>query len=311
MRRALIFFVISETRDRTAHVDCSRRSWMGESVEGMGAPSLLDGGDRNVHPAASFEDLCYEDFVAVAGRIAPFLAMVPRLGVGRAVFSTVDVTRRSSASNVNLGIVLLLTPLAAVPQEKTLPEGIWDVLNGLTERDAQLVYEAIKVARPGGMGEVSKEDVSGTPHGTLLDVMKLAEKRDQVAAQYATGFRTILQDGVPFLEDCGGFPDRWDQAVIHLHLTLMTRYPDSLIARKCGMVIAQNAAELAQGVLDAGWPDTERGQQQLKYFDKWLRSDANRRNPGTTADLVTACLFAAMRDGHIQPPTLEQVQQQA
>ena len=31
-------------------------------------------------------------------------------------------------------------------------------------------------------------------------------------------------------------------------------------------------------------------------FDRWLRADGHRRNPGTTADLVAATLFAAQRD---------------
>ena len=37
-------------------------------------------------------------------------------------------------------------------------------------------------------------------------------------------------------------------------------------------------------------------------FDAWLRADGHRRNPGTTADLVTASLFAALRDGMIAVP---------
>ena len=37
-------------------------------------------------------------------------------------------------------------------------------------------------------------------------------------------------------------------------------------------------------------------------FDSWLRQPANRFNPGTTADLVTAALYAALRDGTIPYP---------
>ena len=36
-------------------------------------------------------------------------------------------------------------------------------------------------------------------------------------------------------------------------------------------------------------------------LDKHLRSDGNRLNPGTTADLVTACLFVALREGRVRP----------
>ncbi|MFN5467079.1 MAG: hypothetical protein ACK5AM_03065 [Pirellulaceae bacterium] len=29
-------------------------------------------------------------------------------------------------------------------------------------------------------------------------------------------------------------------------------------------------------------------------FDQWLRADGNRRNPGTTADLIAAALMVAL-----------------
>ena len=37
-------------------------------------------------------------------------------------------------------------------------------------------------------------------------------------------------------------------------------------------------------------------------LDTWLRAKRNERNPGTTADLVTASLFAALREGIIPLP---------
>ena len=37
-------------------------------------------------------------------------------------------------------------------------------------------------------------------------------------------------------------------------------------------------------------------------FDDWLRDPSRRFNPGTTADLVTAALYAALRDGTIRVP---------
>jgi triphosphoribosyl-dephospho-CoA synthase len=55
-------------------------------------------------------------------------------------------------------------------------------------------------------------------------------------------------------------------------------------------------------VLDDGWPTLDAGRQAFGAFDAWLRVDGNRRNPGTTADLVTACIFAALRDNEISLP---------
>jgi triphosphoribosyl-dephospho-CoA synthase len=42
----------------------------------------------------------------------------------------------------------------------------------------------------------------------------------------------------------------------------------------------------------------------MAELDSWLRADGNRRNPGTTADLVAGCLFAVLRDDRVQAPEL-------
>jgi triphosphoribosyl-dephospho-CoA synthase len=259
----------------------------------------------NVHPAAAFADLCYDDFCRSAEAIAPVMSRAREVGVGRAVLAAVHATRESVGRNTNLGIILLLAPLAAVPPDRTLEAGIADTLAGLTPDDARLVYQAIRLARPGGMGRVDEQDIASEPGVTLVEAMRLAAGRDGVAAEYATGYRLVLGFGVPVLAACRSFADAWEQAVIELHLRLMARQPDTLIARKCGSGIANESCRLAGEVLTAGWPDRAAGLKRLEHLDRWLRSDGHRRNPGTTADLVTACLFAALRDGRIAVPALE------
>ena len=44
------------------------------------------------------------------------------------------------------------------------------------------------------------------------------------------------------------------------------------------------------------------GREAIDEFDTWLRADGHRRNPGTTADLVAASLFVALREGIITMP---------
>jgi triphosphoribosyl-dephospho-CoA synthase len=77
----------------------------------------------------------------------------------------------------------------------------------------------------------------------------------------------------------------------------MSAFPDSLIARKCGAETAEHSAAWAGRVLDSGRPESEAYQEQLADLDFWLRTDGHRRNPGTTADLIAAGLFVALRDG--------------
>ncbi|MCA9068553.1 MAG: triphosphoribosyl-dephospho-CoA synthase, partial [Planctomycetaceae bacterium] len=142
----------------------------------------------NVHPEASFEDLTFHDFVKSADAIAPLLANAQDVGVGKTIFEAVRATREEVGSNSNLGIIFLLSPLAAIPLGKSLREGLPTVLENLTRDDAEWVYRAIRLAEPGGMGEVSEGDVSQGPTGTLLEMMQLAAERDRIAAEYVSDF---------------------------------------------------------------------------------------------------------------------------
>jgi triphosphoribosyl-dephospho-CoA synthase len=82
----------------------------------------------------------------------------------------------------------------------------------------------------------------------------------------------------------------------------IANFSDSLIARKAGQEIAQQAKHFAQEVMHAYAIDTESYHAALADFDFWLRSDGHQRNPGTTADLIAAGLFVLLRDEMIEPP---------
>jgi len=253
----------------------------------------------NVHPEASFVDLTYDDFLASARAIAPVLARTREWGIGRAVLKAVEQTRSCTPGNSNLGIILLIAPLAAVPPQQSLREGIGSVLAALTRDDARFAYEAIRLANPGGLGSAEKADVASTPQITLLEAMQLATDRDTIAAEYADGFPLVLDFGLERARKWNDFAARWETHLIGLHLELMATRPDTLIARKAGRATAEESARRAREVLDLGGPETEAGQQKLAEFDAWLRADGHRRNPGTTADLIAAILFAAQREGII------------
>lgn len=256
----------------------------------------------NVHPEAAFPDLKYDDFVLSAKAAAPVLAQSRELGVGRAIFEAVSATRRAIASNSNLGMILLLAPLAAVPPEKSLSAGIGDVLEALTVDDAAWAYRAIRLAQAGGMGEVAEQDVASEPTFTLREAMALAADRDLIAAQYVSNFSLVLGEGISELGQDGSFQQDFETAIIRLQLRLLSRHRDSLIVRKCGIETANDASARAQRVLNSGWPENQAGVAELAAFDQWLRADSNRRNPGTTADLIAAVLYAALREGILAPP---------
>jgi triphosphoribosyl-dephospho-CoA synthase len=257
----------------------------------------------NVHPEASFEDLTYEDFVRSAVVAAPAFENAGERGVGATVLDAVQRTREAVGRNTNLGIALVLAPLAAVPAETSLEQGIGQVLANLDVRDAEQVYEAIRLANPGGLGRVDMQDVSELPSVTLLEAMKMAADRDGIAAQYTSDFSTVFE-GAKRLARFEPFAERWEEAIVDLHVWLMAQFPDTLIARKCGPEVAAEAARFASMVISAGGPQSAIGRSRMRYLDTWLRVNGNQRNPGTTADLVAGCLFAVLRDGLVETPQI-------
>lgn len=264
----------------------------------------------NVHPGASFVDLDYADFVHAAAAIAPAIAHATPNTIGTTVLHAIEATQSSARSNINLGIVLLLTPLAAVPRDQTLAAGLLPILSNTTRHDAAEVYRGIRMAVPGGLGQVDDQDVSAEPSQTLLEVMQLAADRDLIAAQYADGFRLVkslagrLQHH--WHNTTTAMP-HWECAVITTFLELLATHPDSLMTRKNGIDTARTAQQQAAAALQAGWPNTEEGQTALRQFDVWLRTDGHRRNPGTSADLIAAALFYSLREGLVHPPTKAEV----
>ncbi len=257
----------------------------------------------NVHRGADFEELTFTDFVASAVAIGPAFEAACEIGVGRTVLDAVTATRGVVATNTNLGMVLLLAPLAVVPsQERLTTETVSQVLRGMTADDSRWVYEAIRLAQPGGLGEVESMDVAEEPPADLLTAMRAAAQRDLVARQYAEDFQLVLNDTLPELVTGTGQGWSLTDSIIHAQVLLISKHGDSLIRRKCGEEVSTQASTIAKQVLSFGNPGDDDYYAALADFDFWLRSDGNQRNPGTTADLIAAALFAGLRDGHLSPP---------
>lgn len=257
----------------------------------------------NVHRGADFDDLTFCDFAVSAVAIAPAMEAAAERGVGHTVLDAIAATRGVVDTNTNLGILLLLAPLATVPRDQPLTTAsVSGVLAGLTPDDCRLVYEAIRLAQPGGLGKTAEMDVRDDPPQCVLAAMRAAADRDLVARQYVEDFALVLDETLPSL--VAGRENGWSltDAIVRTHLQLLARYADSLILRKVGAEIANQVSTIARQVLEAGSPGDESYFAAVADFDFWLRADGNRRNPGTTADLLAAALFAGLRDGLLLPP---------
>ncbi len=258
----------------------------------------------NVHPSASFAGTEYMHFVASALAIVwDYRAVKERARIGGMVYEAVRDTRGAVGNNTNLGIALLLAPLATVNPGGNYPLRtlVSEKLQRTNAEDARLVYEAIRIANPGGLGAAPEQDVRDEPTVTLLEAMRLAADRDMVARQYANGFADVFDFGVPAFTDAFARFGCVEAAIIDSQLRWLATYPDSLIARKNGLAVAEDVQRRAAAVLQLGGIATSEGRAAGVALDRHLRSDGNKLNPGTTADLITACLFVALRENKVTP----------
>lgn len=253
----------------------------------------------NVSPERHFHDTRYEDFLASAVAIGPALAAAGKQPLGVTIRRAVEDTLRWTRSNTNLGIVLLLAPIAKAAQipGTLLRDQLATVLAGTTIEDAAEVYAAIRHARPGGLGSSAAEDVTRAPTVTLREAMALAAERDAIAREYVSDFKLTFEVGVPALlaGRREGLP--WTDAVVDTYLGLLEAVPDTHIARKLGAAEAKAISLRARAARAQGGTRSEAGRRALSELDRKLRDPRNRRNPGTTADLTCAALFVVILEG--------------
>ena len=284
----------------------------------------------NVSPGRRFGDLAYEDLLVSAAAIGGPLAGVATRPLGTTIRLAIEATRRWTRSNTNLGMVLLLTPLARaaglelrprvgtelartpspsvgteLARTPSPPRGteyelrcaVRTVLDETTIEDAREVYAAIRLAAPGGLGHVDQQDVANDPTVTLLEAMRLGAGRDGIAHEYASGFAVTFETAAPALRRGRADGLSWNDAIVETFLTTLAATPDSHVARRGGAALAADVSRRACSALAAGGVRTEEGRRAIADMDRALRDPHHLANPGTTADLTAAAIFVVLVDG--------------
>jgi triphosphoribosyl-dephospho-CoA synthase len=254
----------------------------------------------NITPSHDFHDTSYEDMLRSAIATGPELARAGDRGVGETVLAVVQASRSVAPANTNLGIALLLAPLAkAALDGEPLRARLGATLRALDLADARAAYEAIRLAGAGGLGERVEHDVRSEPAIGLREAMASAAGRDSIASEYVTDYALTFETGIPVLVAALGDGLAVRDAIVELALRLLDVAPDTLIARKRGAEAAARVSAGARDVLAAGGVRTAAGRRALRSFDASLREPGNALNPGTTADLVTATVFVAVLEGKL------------
>ena len=248
----------------------------------------------NVSIASAGHGMQAAQFIDSAEAAAPAL-FTHGARVGERILDAVTRTQRVAGCNTNLGIVLLVAPLAAALEclgdAFPLDAARWqasvdNVLSRLDIDDARAAYRAIALANPGGLGDAPEQSVHAPPTVDLREAMSLAAERDSIARQYANGFVDIFGMGLDAIAQ--SHCSTPTTITLDVFLTFLGAWPDSHILRKHGAAVAQSVTREAR-VRHAQWRDAPAA--QLNAWDAELK--AQGVNPGTSADLSVATLFVA------------------
>lgn len=248
----------------------------------------------NVHAFADGHRMTMEDFIGSANAAAAPLSAAGS-GIGARILGAVEATVAAVGANTNLGIILLCTPLAAAAETAdglSLRAALGQVLSALDIEDASLAFRAIVLAAPAGLGRSTRHDVFAPASVSLLQAMAEAADRDRVARQYATDFADIFEFGLPLFEAARQVyvEEKW--ATLAVFLGFLAAFPDSHIVRKLGTEkaaeVQREATKFQAGLRAAGQPAEVL--PALLTWDAALKTQGI--NPGTSADLTVATLFA-------------------
>ena len=278
----------------------------------------------NVTPTKQFKDTSYNDFLAGSAAIKPSVACAAvagwragagniafdKLGIGSLIEKAVaDVSAAHGGGNTHLGVALLFIPLSAaagvcLAERRSFPalqESLHRVSAATTAADAVHLYSAVNLANAGGLPDAdldvrrpeSKERIMREGI-TLLDVLRMSSGRDLLAREVCEDMPVLFDVAYPMLANMTGrLPDA-SSAVVQTYLAVLSRYPDTLIAKKAGAGEAERVSRRAAEVLDAGGVLTDEGKEAVRVFDRELRVDGNTYNPGATADLIAAAIYVSL-----------------
>lgn len=275
----------------------------------------------NVHRTRDFTDMVFEDFLisgVVIGNTMKKAAErgkihssnpkeMAKIEVGKLIKEAVVETDKWIKNNTNLGIVMLLTPICAAAGMSTdideLPYNIDEILRATTPHDAINLYEAINIAEAGGMGVQEELDVSSDnaknelleKNINMYDVLDLSSQWDMLANEITRTMPITFELGYPTFKEVKR-DHGINKATVQTFLTILSIYPDTLIARKYGVETAQEVSVDASLIVKEGGVLTDRGMDMLIDFDNDLVK--KNLNPGTTADLTASSVMVALLDDY-------------
>ena len=218
--------------------------------------------------------------------------------VGQNVLHSVQAMMDAVGTNTSLGTILLMAPLAVATHRSSeknngtvsLPDFLNETLSTLSQDDSRDIYEAIRIAKPGGLGDSESMDIRESAPGNILDAMRIASVWDDIALQYVSDFTFVFEISRRIeIKQSIGLAKL--EAIRCVQMEVLSERIDSLIARKQGLSFAKQVQTLAGKVILSGPYGSDEYEASWQGFDTVLRDAEHRGNPGTIADLIAAALF--------------------
>ena len=174
------------------------------------------------------------------------------------------------------------------------------IMDSTTPDDAVNLYDAINIADAGGMGERDELDVGSDAAKdeliekgiNMFDVLDISSEWDMLSYELTNKMPVTFETGFPVFRSVKSDYDI-NKATVQTFLTILSKYPDTLISRKYGEEKAKAVSKGAQAVLDNGGILAD-GLGLVERFDDKLVK--NKLNPGTTADLTASSIMVALLD---------------
>lgn len=246
----------------------------------------------NVHAWIDGHGMTSADFLRSA-EVAAGPLCATGAGLGARVLGAVQSTRAAVGQNTNLGILLLCAPLAmAAEAGGDLRAEVRRVIEAAGVADTALVFQAIVLAAPGGLGSAARHDVHAPATVPLLEAMAEAAPRDRIAGEYVTGFAEVFGTGLPaYAQALERRGDR-EWAAVAVYLRLLASGLDSHVVRKLGTAVATEVRRTA-GQVESTFLAHNNPATAVPALLAW-DGDLKQRgiNPGTCADLTVATIFA-------------------
>ena len=260
----------------------------------------------NVHRTRDYDDMVFEDFIIsgiVIGdtiREACSDVDVENPQLGKYILQAVAETDRWIQNNTNLGIVMMITPIAVAAAISDSFDDIQDnvklLMKNTSVDDACDLYDAINIADAGGMGDQDEYDVASDNakqelrdnNQTMFDVLEISAPWDMLAREMTSGMPFTFEKGYPTYHELVKEKSQ-NEACILTFLTILSQVPDTLISRKYDDDEALKVSMMTRDLLKMR--DSSDFGKQVKDFDDYLFK--NKYNPGTTADLTAASIFVS------------------